>query len=370
MEIKPKGNQCQWHWRKSGILLKFLILMLLTIGIGTIVYVTFFLPIEHGACGNTAQYRIVGRTLFIDGIGKMEDYWLPSEAKTIGLQEPPWWNHHHRITRIVISEGITDIGLYAFYQFRYLKTVVIPESVWYISGWSFQDCESLEEVYAPGVYCVDFNAFQDCSSLREVELASGSDGYTVLGEGVFRGCEELETILMHSSVFLEEKCFYGCSSLGGLDYLNPERVGAYALAGCTSLTSFPTERTREDPSIPPDRRRGSFAPSAFLNCTGLTRAELPASAETVPEAMFRGCSGLTEVIIPEGITSIGPNAFRNCTGIEDLTIPASVIQIAEDAFSGWTSAQTIRFQCNPSVVGGRLETDAKIIYEAPRISGE
>ena len=47
---------------------------------------------------------------------------------------------------VVIPDGVTEIGYYAFDNCESLTSVVIPEGVTKIGVWAFRDCESLESV--------------------------------------------------------------------------------------------------------------------------------------------------------------------------------------------------------------------------------
>ncbi len=127
------------------------------------------------------------------------------------------------ITRVEISEGVTDIGPTVFYQHTLLRSIVIPCSVTSIGHWAFQGCKRLEEVCAPGVESVGVCAFQGCTSLKRVELnASGGDGTTVISSEAFSGCSELESVSMRMSVAFGQSCFRDCGKLDGLDYVTPD----------------------------------------------------------------------------------------------------------------------------------------------------
>lgn len=67
------------------------------------------------------NWNISDGTLTLSGTGAMENYKNPSDA--------PWYTRKDEITKIVVENGITHIGNYAFYDLENVKEAVIPEDV-------------------------------------------------------------------------------------------------------------------------------------------------------------------------------------------------------------------------------------------------
>ena len=310
-----------WRWWKNYTWAKFLFLISPIVAVFVIISI-FLVPTMWGKCGDTIKYRITGTTLHIEGVGSMDQFYG---------KDPPWWPWHNLIRKVIISDGVTEIGLYAFYEFHHLQSVEIPASVNSIQAWSFQECESLGEIYAPGVDYVMQSAFRDCSSLQYVELSTQAFYYTFLDTGAFMNCSALETIAMQPAAYYGSRCFYGCTRLDGLQDICPVGIGDFAFARCSALTGVPLSRMNE-PQI---------GIGAFLDCTSLEKVALPSGSTVIPEAMFRGCSALTEVIVPEGITAIGEAAFSGCTALRVLTLPGSLLNIEKDAFSDTTNLSVL-----------------------------
>ena len=71
-----------------------------------------------------------------------------------------------KITSVVIPEGVTSIGVDAFYGCSSLTSVVIPEGVTSIGVDAFYRCSSLTSVVIPkGVTSIGLCTFAGCSSL-------------------------------------------------------------------------------------------------------------------------------------------------------------------------------------------------------------
>ena len=86
----------------------------------------------------------------------------------------------------------TKIGDCAFYGWKSLTSIEIPDSVTSIGFFAFFGCSSLEEIEIPdGVTSIGTYAFSRCSSLESIEIP---DSVTSIGYSAFSGCSSLETI--------------------------------------------------------------------------------------------------------------------------------------------------------------------------------
>jgi len=137
-----------------------------------------------GTEGNiTWNYNEETKTLTISGTGEMSNYLMI---------DPAWYDYEGETVRIVIEDGVTSIGDWAFYRFAALKSVTIPSSVTIIGEGAFANCRTLESVTIPtSVTKIDRLAFSDCTALTEVNF-TGSEaqwnsmifGTDALPEGV------------------------------------------------------------------------------------------------------------------------------------------------------------------------------------------
>ena len=91
---------------------------------------------------------------------------------------------------------------------------------------------------------------------------------------------------------------------------NAESVEAEAFAGVAGLKSVRLEKAV---------RVGSFA---FAGCTGLTSIEAPLLEDATGEALFQGCSALTAVRLPE-LRSIRAGIFDGCTALREMEVGGS-----------------------------------------------
>ena len=175
---------------------------------------------DAGSCGVSVGYEFNGTLgkLTIKGAGDMTDFKSGSEA--------PWAEYAPAIRKIVISEGITSIGDYAFYYCTALETVAIeskdltsigacafwmnrtlpeieiPDTVTEIGDSAFAYCTSLVSVSAESLTALGKNAFRGCTAL---EVASINGTLTEIGEGTFANCLSLKTVATGESVVTWDK---------------------------------------------------------------------------------------------------------------------------------------------------------------------
>ena len=75
------------------------------------------------------------------------------------------------LKNIVIPEGVTEIGEYAFYSCMFLETVALPKTLKKIGQYAFMSCRALRQVEIPeGVEQIDNHAFGATNNLKEVHL--------------------------------------------------------------------------------------------------------------------------------------------------------------------------------------------------------
>ncbi len=153
---------------------KITAILLIAVMLITLIPSTAFAA-TSGSCGKNAKWKITGDTLTISGKGPMKDY----TAKKL----PPWFNNQN-IENIIIKEGITYIGEYAFAGFLNVRSVEFPEGVTKIGSEAFAYCERLNTIYVPkSMKVIADYAFRDCTSLSETYYASDNDDFRAINMG-------------------------------------------------------------------------------------------------------------------------------------------------------------------------------------------
>lgn len=284
-------------------------------------------PLYSGECGdydsevNWALYS--GGELRITGSGRM-DY--------MGREDSPWYPHRREITSLVVEDGVTSIGSYAFYGLEKLETAEIADSVTEIGSYAFEDCAGLLSIEIPdSVIEVGNSAFSGCSSLADVKL---SDNLTVLPDRLFSSCTSLTSIHIPDCVTqMGSDMFRGCTALASVTLPNGLTTLPIRLfSECTSLVSV---------DIPDSVTE--IGSSAFSGCYSLACVNLPEGLTILPDMLFSNCSGLTFIDIPDNVAEIGDSAFYGCEGLTAITLPASVESVDTWAFDSCSNMTSVTF---------------------------
>ena len=256
-------------------------------------------------------------TLTISGNGEMK-FWNSSYVVA-------WDSNRKNIKNVIINNGVTSIGNFAFHGCENLINITIPDSV-----------------TSRGL-C----AFSNCTSLTSINVDSNNEKY-MSDKGVLYTKDKKSLIQ------------YPCKK-EGTEYIIMQGVasiGDYAFEYCRSLTSI---------TIP--NSVTSIGDSAFKDCRSLTSITIPNSVTSIGGYAFESCSSLTSITIPNSVTSIGDSAFKNCTSLTSITIPNSVTSIGGYAFEFCSSLTSINVDSNNEKYmsdNGVLYTkDKKILIKYP-----
>ena len=222
----------------------------------------------------------------------------------------PWDSQRDKIKTVVIKDGVTSIGKYAFFWCSGLTSITIPNSVTSIGEHAFANCSGLTSITIPNsVTSIGNGAFSGCSGLTSITIPNS---VTSIGNGAFLGCSGLTSITIPNSVkSIGNQTFWLCSGLTSITIPN-------------SVTSIGNE--------------------TFWLCSGLTSVTIPNSVTSLGKFAFYGCSGLTSITIPNSVTNIEKSAFLGCTGLTSITIPNSVTSIGDYAFDGCSGLTSITFE--------------------------
>ena len=131
----------------------------------TFIYETLASEPLSGTCGSNANFTLDFSTgiLTISGTGAMTNYSTASPS--------PWYDYRNDITSVVIEDGITAIGNYAFYYHSAIPSITIPDSVTSIGKYAFASCSAATTVtIGTGVTLISQKAFYASKLVTEVNF--------------------------------------------------------------------------------------------------------------------------------------------------------------------------------------------------------
>ena len=134
-----------------------------------------------------------GKIFVLSGSGEMTDY--------SGGSSPWYVKHSSTIKRVVIGEGITTVGAYAFLNCNAMESVSLPDSLTEIRNSAFQNCSMLKEVtIKEQVTSLGNNAFMGCSSLERIVIPAS---VCQIGSSAFLSCNSLQIVALQNAALAE-----------------------------------------------------------------------------------------------------------------------------------------------------------------------
>ena len=295
--------------------------------------------VRSGYCGaegnetSLAWKLTADGTVTISGRGRMGDY--------DGIKNTSPFAYSNSVNKVVIENGVTSIGDYAFYYCRNLTSIAIPNSVTSIGDTAFGECYGLTSVTLPySVTSIGYDAFW-CTGLTSITIPSS---IISIGFGAFK-IQSLKQIYVDAAN--QKYC-----SVDGVLFSKDK----------TELVCYPGVKTDASYTVPNTVTR--IGSDAFYS-DYLTSITIPNSVILICDGAFNNCLKLTSIAMPNSVISIGCDSFDHCTNLKDIYCEV------ESKPEGWSndwnkSNATVHWGYKKSVPGdtdgdGKVNTN-DIIY--------
>lgn len=329
--------------------------------------------IYTGTCGENMTYRLDDGILYIEGQGEIEPYAF----------------YNQFIDRVVIAEGCTGIGEYAFAACHFVKEVELPNSLQAIADGAFLDCPKLRLQVPDSVTSIGEDAFLDVERVGSKAVCNLEDGvlhihcqgalmslprYDVkevvihegcilIGDQVFENWKELKTVYTPAS--LQEIYLYafeGCNDVS-LEMHNAKIMWEHTEREWPGVCHFDTAyrlpyKIEGDTLYVGENKEGA---SYILqkNYSGvydmnwmepktwemyesypwhhrihgeIRKIVVAPGCKKIGEDIFRWFENVESIEIPQGVEEIEEYAFAFCEKLKTLEIPDTVTRIGSNAF--------------------------------------
>ena len=330
---------------------------------GDVELAEYYLELIHSGIlpiGGNMQWTLDTDTgvLTISGSGEMRNF-------TNDYHNPWYWRRDY-VKKIIVEDGVTNIGDNAFACFSALESIELPSSVTSIGDYSFRLCVGLKSVsITENIKSIGSNAFSNCSAL---ELIYWNTNNTAVDTGIFKDAGMNGKAVIGVNVTrIPDRLFVGAgiSSFEFEEGSQCREIGIGAFAGCKQFKSITIPEFIE-----------KIGNEAFHSCTGLEKIYYNAEdleplyrgfnkagidgdgieviigshVKKIPDYLFyenqADDSGkIVSVDFAEGSVcqSIGQKAFYGLNSLRSVTIPSSIQEFGERAFANCGSLEYVYY---------------------------
>ena len=331
-----------------------------------------YLDNPHWNCGEqgnniVAELDINTGVLTLTGKGKTTNYSWSSRNNV------PWASYRDLITGVEVSDGITSIGKYFFYNCDNVANVKLPNTLEFLGESAFEGISSLKEIELPSSLTgMGVDVFKG-TGLQKV-IING----TVVGKEMFLGCNDLtEVELTENCKTIKTEAFGDCSSLkkitipksvteiqeGAFSNTDLADVYLYFNSVADNYTGYPTGVTKHYLDNPHWNcgEQGDNVTAELDNNTGVLTIKGTGRMADYKAARLtpwgKLSSYISSVVIENGVTYIGNYAFTDCDGayrggdgLGSVVIANTVTEVGNYSFAD-TMANSIKFSTNLKHLG-------------------
>lgn len=331
---------------------------------------------SSGSCGDNATYELsMDGTLTISGTGVINVTAFKMETN---------------IKKVVINEGITEIGTQAFQMCQNIEEISLPEGLQSIGDDAFSYCEKIRQIDIPStVTYLGTDQFTGCNSLYEI---SGGEGITeLLNYRSYFKCEgeygnlsgykgyrptkytgESEALKNYDwtkfdNRFLSDREDVKLTSSNG-GYINgvyqgimlivyndnTARIEGDGVLGFSFISEDDLEGVTEIEVVGDFTSLQGVPYRSSIKVWDLQQTTITEIAEDAFCNQANSNNQLEEVILPEGLQKIGNGAFQNCKQLKKINMPDSLTTLGTSTyavFSGCESLQEIHIPDGVKVIG-------------------
>lgn len=279
-------------------------------------------------------------------------------------------NVYSHVTAIHFSDGVTEIGAYAFFRCYDLQELAIGKNVDTVGSWSFAYDDGLTRtVMGENTLTINERAFYGCIRLSDLQL---NRKLRTVSDFAFENCYSLENLTIPASVTqLKNGAFKNCTWLSSLVInanladcnTHSAQAGEFYDGGYKhshDFSVFHNTGTNAD-NFSVTFGSGVKRVPAYLFATGCpiednvyAHVKTVVFSDTVEEIApyaFYACYDLDNLALSDNIYTVGNYAFAYDTGMRSAKLGANTQHINPYAFLGCTRLTALDLRDNLETIG-------------------
>lgn len=255
-------------------------------------------------------------------------FWYQSEQYTPGAE----FIDCIPLRRIILPEGLEEIGESAFAYAIDLESINFPSSLRAIKRRCFSGCVRLNVnplIIPEGVEEIGYMAFANCKSLTGKvimpttlkKINGGAFFQSKITECNFpEGLEEIGDAAFYATRLKEAILPNTCQTLSGDSHF---------------MLNYELEKV----SLPEGL---TVIPGAFVNnCIKLKEFTMPNSIEEIGHTALWQCGSLQELHLPTNLKSIEVEGLYYCKGLKSISFPSSLEILGAESCENWKNIESI-----------------------------
>ncbi len=255
-------------------------------------------------------------------------FWIQSEQYTPGDD----YFYSIPLRRIILPEGLVEIGEFAFMYAVKLETVNFPSTLREIKRRCFSDCRALNVnplIIPEGVEQIGNTAFVNCQSLTSKVILPST--IKKIGNSAFFQAKITECNFPDGLIEVGDAAFYACRLK---EAILPNTCQSFPGDSHFAL-NYELERAR----IPDGLK---IIPESFLdNCEKMYECTMPNSVETIGYGAFWQCWSLKELILSTNLKTIEREGLYYCKGLNSIKFPATLETLGPESCLHWKNVNEI-----------------------------
>lgn len=261
-----------------------------------------------------------------------------------------------QVQSFTLSDAVTAIGDYAFYNCTSLPTITIPSNVTKIGGSAFYGCTGLKSMIIPeNITSIESNTFHGCTALSSVNLPNT---ITSIKDSAFFNCSSLQLESLPSAVStLGKGAFSGCGSLASIAMpASLTSVGENAFNDCSGIAEVKIENVDSWCKIDFGNSKSNpvfYSRNLYIGDSLIAELTIPNKITELKPWTFVNCNSINSVFIPNTVRLFSPSTFNNCENIASVEWHAK--NIADYASSAASPFYASRSKITSFVFGEETE---------------